>query len=187
MGTLDALCATSEANSRPNCPFAVRIAQLQSNSWQSIKSFGCLRKFCPFAADYSIKNSWQSIKSFGCLRKFCPFASDYSIKNSWQSIKSFGCLCKFCPFAAHYSIKREKLGDSYSTIRAYVKAHQTKSGEYSNDYTRAICEKVISTCEERNFTNSSDPSVLTPVLDAIYNGHHGGYERVRGLGWSRVA
>ncbi|MQL68224.1 hypothetical protein Taro_000515 [Colocasia esculenta] len=117
-------------------------------------------------------------------------------------------VTKFCEYSI--SNKREKLGDSYSTVGAYVKAHQTKSGEYPNEYTRAICvciceltfvntniahyisnfavqEKAIATCEERNFTSSSDPSVLTLVLDAVYNGHHGGYERGRGLGWSRVA
>ncbi|MQL95421.1 hypothetical protein Taro_028083, partial [Colocasia esculenta] len=55
------------------------------------------------------------------------------------------------------------------------------------EYSISNKEKVIATCEERNFTSSSDPSVLTPVLDAVYNGHHGGYERGRGLGWSRVA
>ncbi|MQM12105.1 hypothetical protein Taro_045021 [Colocasia esculenta] len=48
-------------------------------------------------------------------------------------------------------------------------------------------EKVIAACEEKNLTNSSDPSILTPILDDVYNGHHGGYERGRGLGWSRGA
>ncbi|MQL99810.1 hypothetical protein Taro_032540 [Colocasia esculenta] len=89
--------------------------------------------------------------------------------------------------ARHHHEQREKLGDSYSTIGAYVKAYQTRSGEYPNEYTRGICEKAIATCEERNFTTSSDPSVLNPILDAAYNGHHKGYERGRGLGWSRVA
>ncbi|MQL96867.1 hypothetical protein Taro_029547 [Colocasia esculenta] len=89
--------------------------------------------------------------------------------------------------ARHHHEQLEKLGDSYSTVGAYVKAHQTKSGEYPNEYTHAICEKAIATCEERNFASSSDPSVLTPVLDVVYNRHHGGYERGRGLGWSRVA
>ncbi|MQL74540.1 hypothetical protein Taro_006914, partial [Colocasia esculenta] len=42
-------------------------------------------------------------------------------------------------------------------------------------------EKVIAACEEKNLTNSSDPSIFTPILDDVYNGHHGGYERGRGL------
>ncbi|MQL74484.1 hypothetical protein Taro_006826 [Colocasia esculenta] len=47
-------------------------------------------------------------------------------------------------------------------------------------------EKVRLTCVERDITNSSDPCILSPILDIVYKGHHGGYERGRGLGWSRA-
>ncbi|MQM03189.1 hypothetical protein Taro_035963, partial [Colocasia esculenta] len=47
-------------------------------------------------------------------------------------------------------------------------------------------EKVRLTCVEREITNSSDPCILSPILDIVYKGHHGGYERGRGLGWSRA-
>ncbi|MQL99533.1 hypothetical protein Taro_032256 [Colocasia esculenta] len=73
--------------------------------------------------------------------------------------------------------QQQKLGDNYSTLEAYLAAHKMKSGEYPNAYTHTICEKVIVACEEKNLTNSSDPSILTPILDDVYNGHHGGYER----------
>ncbi|MQM03284.1 hypothetical protein Taro_036063, partial [Colocasia esculenta] len=48
-------------------------------------------------------------------------------------------------------------------------------------------EKVIKVCQEKDLMNSSDPTVLSPILDAICNGHHGGYERGCGLGWSRMS
>ncbi|MQL87931.1 hypothetical protein Taro_020480 [Colocasia esculenta] len=89
------------------------------------------------------------------------------------------------PQPSPFSSSHQKLGDNYSTLEAYVAAHKMKSGEYPNAYTHTICEKVIAACEEKNLTNSSDPSILTPILDDVYNGHHGGYERGRGLGWSR--
>ncbi|MQL70513.1 hypothetical protein Taro_002825, partial [Colocasia esculenta] len=89
--------------------------------------------------------------------------------------------------ARHNYEQQQKLGDNYSTLEAYVAAHKMKSGEYPNAYIHTICEKVIAACEEKNLTNSSDPSILTPILDDVYNGHHGGYERGRGLGWSRGA
>ncbi|MQL76441.1 hypothetical protein Taro_008829 [Colocasia esculenta] len=89
--------------------------------------------------------------------------------------------------ARHNYEQQQKLGDNYSTLEAYVAAHKMKCGEYPNAYTHTICEKVIATCEEKNLTNSSYPSILTPILDDVYNGHHGGYERGRGLGWCRGA
>ncbi|MQL68195.1 hypothetical protein Taro_000453 [Colocasia esculenta] len=89
--------------------------------------------------------------------------------------------------ARHNYEQQQKLGDNYSTLEAYVAAHKMKIREYPNAYTHTICEKVIPACEEKNLTNSSDPSMLTPILDDVYNGHHGGYERGRGLGWSRGA
>ncbi|MQL99970.1 hypothetical protein Taro_032703 [Colocasia esculenta] len=88
--------------------------------------------------------------------------------------------------ARHNHDERENLGDDYTTLGAYLKAHQTKNGEYPDEYTHDMCEKVIATCAERDITNSSDPCILSPILDAVYKGHHGGYERGRGLGWSRV-
>ncbi|MQM07067.1 hypothetical protein Taro_039903, partial [Colocasia esculenta] len=81
---------------------------------------------------------------------------------------------------------REKLGGNYTTIGAYLKAHQTKSGGYPDEYTRAMCEKVEESCAQRELMNSSEPSVLSPILDEVYKGHHGGYERGRGLGCSRA-
>ncbi|MQM16415.1 hypothetical protein Taro_049374 [Colocasia esculenta] len=88
--------------------------------------------------------------------------------------------------ARHNHDEREKLGDDYTSLGAYLKAHQTKNGDYPNDYTQAMCEKVRLTCVERDITNSSDPCILSPILDIVYKGHHGGYERGRGLGWSRA-
>ncbi|MQL85632.1 hypothetical protein Taro_018164, partial [Colocasia esculenta] len=84
--------------------------------------------------------------------------------------------------ARHNHEQQQKLGDNYSTREAYLAAHKMKSEEYPNAYTHTICEKVIAACEEKNLTNSSDPSILTPILDDVYNGHHGGYERGRVLG-----
>ncbi|MQM05165.1 hypothetical protein Taro_037975 [Colocasia esculenta] len=83
-------------------------------------------------------------------------------------------------------MERENLGDDYTTLGAYLKAHQTKNGDYPDEYTHDMCEKVIETCAERDITNSPDPCILYPILDAVYKGHHWGYERGRGLGWSRV-
>ncbi|MQM10390.1 hypothetical protein Taro_043287, partial [Colocasia esculenta] len=82
---------------------------------------------------------------------------------------------------------RKKLGDSYTTLGAYIKAHQTKGGDYPNEYTRSICEKVVETCQEKDLMSSSEPTILSPILDAICNGHHGGFERGCGLGWSRMS
>ncbi|MQM14761.1 hypothetical protein Taro_047696 [Colocasia esculenta] len=89
--------------------------------------------------------------------------------------------------ARHNYEQQQKLGDNYSTLEVYLAAHKMKSGEYPNAYTHTICEKVIAACEEKNLTNSSDPSMLTSILDDVYNGHHGEYESGRGLGWSRGA
>ncbi|MQL85274.1 hypothetical protein Taro_017790 [Colocasia esculenta] len=36
-------------------------------------------------------------------------------------------------------IQRLKLGDSYTTLGAYLKAHQMKSGDYLDEYTRVLC------------------------------------------------
>ncbi|MQM07028.1 hypothetical protein Taro_039861 [Colocasia esculenta] len=88
--------------------------------------------------------------------------------------------------ARHNHDERENLGDDYTTLGAYFKAHQTKNGEYSDEYTHDMCEKVIVTCAERDITNSSDSCILSPILDAVYKGYHGGYERGRSLGWSRA-
>ncbi|MQL91720.1 hypothetical protein Taro_024333, partial [Colocasia esculenta] len=82
--------------------------------------------------------------------------------------------------------EREKLGGNYTTIGAHLKAHQTKSGGYPDEYTRAMCEKVEEACSQRELMNSSEQSVLSPILDEVYKGHHGGYERGRGLGCSRA-
>ncbi|MQM12613.1 hypothetical protein Taro_045530, partial [Colocasia esculenta] len=81
----------------------------------------------------------------------------------------------------------EKLGDNYTTVGAYIKAHQTKSGDYPNEHTRSICEKVIEVCQEKDLMSSSEPTILSPILDVVCNGHHGGYERGCGLGWSRMS
>ncbi|MQL78624.1 hypothetical protein Taro_011052 [Colocasia esculenta] len=89
--------------------------------------------------------------------------------------------------ARHNQEQREKLGDSYTTLGAYIKAHQTKGGDYPNEYTRSICEKVIETCQEKDLMSSSEPTILSPILDAVCNGHHGGFERGYGLGWSRMS
>ncbi|MQL70072.1 hypothetical protein Taro_002363 [Colocasia esculenta] len=35
--------------------------------------------------------------------------------------------------------------------------------------------------------SSSEPTILSPILDAVCNGHHGGFERGCGLGWSRMS
>ncbi|MQL92352.1 hypothetical protein Taro_024971 [Colocasia esculenta] len=48
-------------------------------------------------------------------------------------------------------------------------------------------EKVIEICQEKDLMNSSNPTVLSPILDVVCNGHHGGYERGCGLGWSRMS
>ncbi|KAG9439918.1 hypothetical protein H6P81_020083 [Aristolochia fimbriata] len=37
-----------------------------------------------------------------------------------------------------------------------------------------------------NKVSSQDPKDLGPILDEVYNGHHGGYERGLGEGWSRA-
>ncbi|MQL95782.1 hypothetical protein Taro_028452 [Colocasia esculenta] len=47
-------------------------------------------------------------------------------------------------------------------------------------------ENVILTCAKRDVTNSSEPHILSSILDIVYKGHHGGCERGRGLGWSRA-
>ncbi|MQM20254.1 hypothetical protein Taro_053272 [Colocasia esculenta] len=60
----------------------------------------------------------------------------------------------------HNHDERENLGDDYTTLGAYLKAHQTKNGEYPDEYTHDMC--------------------------VVYNGHHGGYERGRVLGWFRA-
>ncbi|MQL90787.1 hypothetical protein Taro_023384, partial [Colocasia esculenta] len=43
--------------------------------------------------------------------------------------------------ARHNQDEREKLGGNYTTTGAYLKAHQTKSGGYPNEYTHAMCMK----------------------------------------------
>ncbi|MQL93670.1 hypothetical protein Taro_026325 [Colocasia esculenta] len=35
--------------------------------------------------------------------------------------------------------------------------------------------------------SSSEPTILSSILDVVCNGHHGGYERGCGLGWSRMS
>ncbi|KAG9453316.1 hypothetical protein H6P81_006220 [Aristolochia fimbriata] len=37
-----------------------------------------------------------------------------------------------------------------------------------------------------NKVSSQDPKDLGPILDEVYNGHHGGYERGLGEGWTRA-
>ncbi|MQM12043.1 hypothetical protein Taro_044957 [Colocasia esculenta] len=48
-------------------------------------------------------------------------------------------------------------------------------------------EKVIKACQEKDLMSSSEPAILSPILDGVCNGHHGGYERGCGLGWSRMS
>ncbi|MQM18925.1 hypothetical protein Taro_051924 [Colocasia esculenta] len=48
-------------------------------------------------------------------------------------------------------------------------------------------EKVIEACQEKDLMSSSEPTILSPILDAVCNGHHGGFERGCGLGWSRMS
>ncbi|MQM18536.1 hypothetical protein Taro_051529, partial [Colocasia esculenta] len=50
-----------------------------------------------------------------------------------------------------------------------------------------VYEKVIEICQEKDLMNSSNPTVLSPILDVVCNGHHGGYERGCRLGWSRMS
>ncbi|MQM17100.1 hypothetical protein Taro_050066 [Colocasia esculenta] len=38
-----------------------------------------------------------------------------------------------------YLRERLKLGDSYTTLGAYLKTHQMKSGDYPDEYTRVLC------------------------------------------------
>ncbi|MQM19850.1 hypothetical protein Taro_052862 [Colocasia esculenta] len=84
--------------------------------------------------------------------------------------------------------QREKLGDSYTTLGAYIKAHQTKSGDYPNEHTRSICdEKVIEACQEKDLISSAKPTILSLILDDVCNGHNGGYERGCELGCSRMS
>ncbi|MQL86224.1 hypothetical protein Taro_018749 [Colocasia esculenta] len=78
------------------------------------------------------------------------------------------------------------------TLQSLAPTPQTASPQWKeqskqsfNDVMTDILEKVIAACEEKNLTNSLDPSILTQMLDDVYNGHHGGYERGRGLGCSR--
>ncbi|MQL97867.1 hypothetical protein Taro_030563, partial [Colocasia esculenta] len=48
-------------------------------------------------------------------------------------------------------------------------------------------EKVIEVCQEKDLMSSSEPTILSPILDAVCNGHHGEFERGCGLGWSRMS
>ncbi|MQM21708.1 hypothetical protein Taro_054751 [Colocasia esculenta] len=48
-------------------------------------------------------------------------------------------------------------------------------------------EKVIEVCQEKDIMSSSEPTILSPILDVVCNGHHGGYERGCGLGWSKMS
>ena len=36
-----------------------------------------------------------------------------------------------------------------------------------------------------NISQSKEPTALVPALDVVFGGHHGGYERGIGIGWSR--
>ncbi|MQL87757.1 hypothetical protein Taro_020309 [Colocasia esculenta] len=42
-------------------------------------------------------------------------------------------------------------------------------------------EKVIEVCQEKDLMSSSEPTILSPILDVVCNGHHRGYERGCGL------
>ncbi|MQL98305.1 hypothetical protein Taro_031015, partial [Colocasia esculenta] len=53
--------------------------------------------------------------------------------------------------------------------------------------TLDLYEKVIEACQEKDLMSSSEPVILSPILDVVCNGHYGGYERGCGLGWSRMS
>ncbi|MQM23264.1 hypothetical protein Taro_056327 [Colocasia esculenta] len=75
-------------------------------------------------------------------------------------------LAEVLGFKRNCEIAIQRLGHMLRLIRERVENIQTD--------ILVLYEKAIATCEERNFTSSSDPSILTPILDAIYNKHHGG-------------
>ncbi|MQL93642.1 hypothetical protein Taro_026291, partial [Colocasia esculenta] len=53
--------------------------------------------------------------------------------------------------------------------------------------TLDLYEKVIEACQEKDLMSSSESTILSPILDVVCNGHHGGFERGCGLGWSRIS
>ncbi|MQL94850.1 hypothetical protein Taro_027513 [Colocasia esculenta] len=116
------------------------------------------------------------------VNKFCFRSLQIKLKEWRSELKKKGYMK-----GENEELSREKLGDSYTTLEAYIKAHQTKSGDYPNEHTRSKCEKVIEACQEKDLMSSSKPAILSPILDGVCNGHHGEYERGCGLGWSRMS
>ncbi|MQM07487.1 hypothetical protein Taro_040326 [Colocasia esculenta] len=88
------------------------------------------------------------------------------------------CLIQWCP-RGFYENRDKQFSIQFDGQQIHVEERRPSS--------LIAQEKAIATCEERNFTSSLDPSILTYVLDAVYHRNHGGFERGCGLGWSRVA
>ncbi|MQL75302.1 hypothetical protein Taro_007668, partial [Colocasia esculenta] len=59
--------------------------------------------------------------------------------------------------------EREKMGVDYTTLGSYLKAHQTKNGDYPDKYTCAMCENVILTCAERDAVDWDGPELYLGV------------------------
>ncbi|MQL98213.1 hypothetical protein Taro_030918 [Colocasia esculenta] len=124
-------------------------------------------------------NYFQPYKEWREQSKQCMNDVEYNLVDEEGMPANMAVVTKFC----EYSISK-KVKEWPATLKkvGYMKGINGELSETPPDER----EKVIATCEEKNLTNSSEPSVLTPILDDVYNGHHGGYERGRGLGWSRA-
>ncbi|MQL90878.1 hypothetical protein Taro_023480 [Colocasia esculenta] len=91
--------------------------------------------------------TWDSLVDYwGTDEKVQEFERNKKNRAHEQATHTLGAKS----IARHNQEQREKLGDNYTTLAAYIKAHQTKSGDYPNEHTRSICEKVIEVCQEKD-------------------------------------
>ncbi|KAG9450330.1 hypothetical protein H6P81_010295 [Aristolochia fimbriata] len=87
--------------------------------------------------------------------------------------------------ARHYNDERQKKGTNFDILESYLSAHQCKKGGYPNTHTQLKCAEVVEKFHGIEGVDPTDPRALSSVLDKVYKGHHGGYERGLGTGWSR--
>ncbi|KAG9442216.1 hypothetical protein H6P81_018070 [Aristolochia fimbriata] len=81
--------------------------------------------------------------------------------------------------------KREKLGNDFTILSSYLRAHRKKDGAYPNNYTQEKCAAVESDFHKKNLQHSKEATDLPPILDEVFGHNHGGFERGMGEGWSR--
>ncbi|MQM22421.1 hypothetical protein Taro_055473 [Colocasia esculenta] len=74
----------------------------------------------------------------------------------------------------HFEIKLKEWRCELKKKGYMIKSGVGTAGEGDTKFQK---EKVIEVCQEKDLMSSSEPSILSPILDVVCNGHYGGYER----------